>query len=500
MILIYSLFIGTIFTITINAEYNSNVVTDFHDNLDGWTIEGDGTATWKPCSGGYMKVYDVGEIVQILAVAPKKFRGNWSNFYKISISLKRESPTNPDQSPWYYISGPGGSAQYHGSETPGGSWMTCQVLLQESYWTVTSGYWYDLISNVASFKIDVEMDDIGEEEIGVDNVILYSSGGGNHAPYTPNDPDPDNLATNVDINTDLSWKGGDPDSGDSVKYDVYFEAENSIPDVLVSYHQSNLSFDPGTMHYNKKYYWRIVAIDNHGEYATGPIWDFTTLTKTNNPPYLPINPYPENSSINVATDIILIWLGGDPDIDDNVTYDVYFGSMLPLQKITSNISTTSINPGLLTVNLTYFWNIVVWDNQGASTVGSIWHFTTRANNLPNKPIKPTVQKNGKIGQNYSFITSTTDPDGDQLYYNWSWGDGTYSGWIGSYDSGEDVNQSYSWSKKGVYNIKVKAKDVFGAESDWSDPHVIRMPKSYIHNQFIQLIYKIFKCFSFLKKQ
>jgi hypothetical protein len=501
-ILICTLFIGMIFNPGINAEFNANIVTNFNTNLEGWTIEGDGTAIRQSCvGGGFMKIHDNGQSIQILAVAPSKFLGNWSNYNKISIDEKRIFPTTPDESPIFYISGPSGSAYYQDDEHPGMYWMTCEVLLQESYWTVTSGSWNNIISNVASFKIDVELDDSGEEEFGVDNIILYRTGGENQRPNTPSNPSPKIHSIGIDINADLSWIGGDPDSDDTVKYDVYFEAENSTPDVLVSYHQSDVSYIPGTMNYNTKYYWRIVAVDNHGDSITGPIWDFTTSSEPNNPPYLPSNPHPENVSINIATDVVLTWSGGDSDVGDTVTYDVYFGGMPPIQKIVSNISNSSYNPGNLVNDLTYFWSIVAWDNHGESIVGPIWYFTTinPDNNPPYKPSKPVGQKKGEIGQNYSYTTSITDPEGDQLYYNWSWGDGTYSGWIGPYYSGENVNESHSWTDKGNYNIKVKSKDIFGAESDWSDPLAIRMPKTYIYNPIIQQLYKMLERFPFFEK-
>jgi len=40
--------------------------------------------------------------------------------------------------------------------------------------------------------------------------------------------------------------------------------------------QSGTTYDPGTLSYDTKYYWKIVATDNHGASTSGPLWDFTT--------------------------------------------------------------------------------------------------------------------------------------------------------------------------------------------------------------------------------
>lgn len=108
-------------------------------------------------------------------------------------------------------------------------------------------------------------------------------------------------------------------------------------------------------------------------------------------------------------------------------------------------------------------------------------------NPPNKPSKPSGQTNGKAGILYTYTTNTTDPDGDQVYYKWDWGDGSYSDWLGPYNSGIEASASQAWAK-GSYNIKVKAKDIHGAESDWSDPLNIKMPKNKaINTLFISFL-------------
>ena len=117
-------------------------------------------------------------------------------------------------------------------------------------------------------------------------------------------------------------------------------------------------------------------------------------------------------------------------------------------------------------------------------VGHTWWYSpiihvtvTSKNTAPNKPTKPSGQVSGKVNVEYTYTTNTTDPDGNQVYYLWNWGDGTQSGWLGPFASGTQVSAQKIWSAKGLYSIKVKAKDSSGAESAWSDPLAITMPTS-----------------------
>jgi len=133
----------------------------------------------------------------------------------------------------------------------------------------------------------------------------------------------------------------------------------------------------------------------------------------------------------------------------------------------------------------------------------ILHVTVMPENeAPNKPDKPSGPASGKPGSMYLYRTSTTDSDGDSVYYLWDWGDGTQSEWLGPFASGTQSTAQKSWSAKGDYSIKVKAKDIYGAESAWSDPLPITMPTSkstqilsllsqFLHNllQFLQNLLK-----------
>lgn len=95
---------------------------------------------------------------------------------------------------------------------------------------------------------------------------------------------------------------------------------------------------------------------------------------------------------------------------------------------------------------------------------------------PEKPIKPAGPTQIKKGETYIYSTRTTDPDDDRVYYMWDWGD-EFSDWLGPFDSGDTIEVDHTWEKRGTYEIKVRAKDVYGQGSDWSDPLAIKVPKN-----------------------
>ena len=98
------------------------------------------------------------------------------------------------------------------------------------------------------------------------------------------------------------------------------------------------------------------------------------------------------------------------------------------------------------------------------------------NNPPNTPNQPIGRTKGIKNTLYVYNTSTNDPNGDNVYYLWDWGDGNSSGWLGPYSSGQTVSATHSWSTRGTYQVKVKAKDIYGAESNWSTPLIINIYK------------------------
>ncbi len=108
-----------------------------------------------------------------------------------------------------------------------------------------------------------------------------------------------------------------------------------------------------------------------------------------------------------------------------------------------------------------------WCYYGLNLFGdpSLEFFEPDSNAPPEIPRKPSE----KQGAQFTYTTNTTDPDNDPISYRWQWGDGTYSDWIGPYESGETCEASHAWTEPGNYEIKVQASDPNGGISNWSEP-------------------------------
>ncbi|MDY6972118.1 MAG: DNRLRE domain-containing protein [Thermodesulfobacteriota bacterium] len=96
----------------------------------------------------------------------------------------------------------------------------------------------------------------------------------------------------------------------------------------------------------------------------------------NNSPYIPASPSPPLGASGVAVNTVLSWGGGDPDPNDTVTYDVYFGTTGALAFVSDGQTANTYDPGILAFSGAYEWMVVAQDNYGEETAGPIWSFTT----------------------------------------------------------------------------------------------------------------------------
>jgi parallel beta-helix repeat protein len=105
--------------------------------------------------------------------------------------------------------------------------------------------------------------------------------------------------------------------------------------------------------------------------------------------------------------------------------------------------------------------------------------------------------NGKARRMYNYTFNATDHNGNSIYYCIDWGDNTISGWVEPFPSGQKMFAMHSWHK-GNYIIRAKAKDIYGAESDWSTLSVT-MPRTISFNpMFLKLLERFPHAFPILR--
>jgi PKD repeat protein len=230
----------------------------------------------------------------------------------------------------------------------------------------TTSYQAGLLEHMTTYywKI-IARDNHGSETVGP--VLSFTT---LDNPPQINTYSPSNGAKNVSLQPTLGWIATDPDSGDTLKYDIYFGT--SSPPALILANQTANSFKPVGLDFLTIYYWKIVARDDHGLQTETPVLSFTTVST---PPtfsgFLPADMTP-----NVGRKPTLSWSASDPDPDDVLTYDIYFGKSANPPRVLSDQSVTSYQPGPLDYSTHYYWKIVAHDKYGANTTGPVLSFIT----------------------------------------------------------------------------------------------------------------------------
>ncbi|MCK4333719.1 PPC domain-containing protein [candidate division WOR-3 bacterium] len=96
---------------------------------------------------------------------------------------------------------------------------------------------------------------------------------GNNPPLVPSNPWPSDGASGQPRSLTLSWSGGDPDP-ELPYYDVYLGT--TTPPPLKEVNLIEKYCEISDLDSNTTYYWMIVAQDEQGDTAAGPIWSFST--------------------------------------------------------------------------------------------------------------------------------------------------------------------------------------------------------------------------------
>ena len=299
----------------------------------------------------------------------------------------------------------------------------------------------------------------------------------------PNDPpefgtpSPTNGSTGQPLSFTWSIPISDPE-GDS--FDWSIECSNGQTNSATGASNGTKTLSLSDLDYLTTYTVWVNATDPEGSGEYTRAWyTFTTEEQPPNDPPEFGTPSPTNGSTGQPLSFTWSIPISDPEGDS------FDWSIECNNGQTNSGSDASNGTKTLTLSgLDYLTTYTVWvnatDSEGSGEYTRAWYiFTTEpeGNLPPNTPNKPSGTKLGLISTTYTYTTSAIDPNNDQVYYMWNWGDGSQSNWLGPFNSGQLTQANHAWTNKGLYQIKVKAKDVHGAESDWSEAFTVTMFQS-----------------------
>jgi hypothetical protein len=306
-------------------------------------------------------------------------------------------------------------------------------------------------------------------------------------------PSPSNGSTNNPLSFSWSIPISDPE-GDTFSWSI--QCSNGQSNSATGATNGTKSLSLSGLSYSTTYKVWVNATDPTGSGIYTRRW-YTFSTKINLPPVFG-SATPSNGSTNNL--LSFTWSIPINDHDgDLFSWTIQCSNGQKTNKTGASNGTKSLSLLGLAYSTTYKVWVNATDPTGSGLYTRKWFtFTTQQqqNSPPNKPNKPSGPASGKPNTVYTYSTSTTDPNGNQVYYQWDWGDGSQSNWLGPYNSGATISTTHTWGK-GSYSIKVKAKDTIGAESNWSDPFTITMPKNSAFNPyftFLQMLRQFFEQF------
>jgi hypothetical protein len=215
---------------------------------------------------------------------------------------------------------------------------------------------------------------------GNDALTLESLESDNTAPKAPSLVTPINNQFCLDSSVAFQWNLSTDANEGPIRYQIEVAKDNQFSDI-VEFIEVTSSTQTIELEKNEAYYWRVKAIDSNNLFSE---YSPTQKLHTAGEAVVNYSPFPPEliaSTLNTNSNTVTLeWNASDVDnTNDELTYDVYFGTENPpLTRKEVNLNTKT-----LTVPLegaaAYFWKIVVKDNKGGETTGQVWRFIKEDN-------------------------------------------------------------------------------------------------------------------------
>jgi hypothetical protein len=135
----------------------------------------------------------------------------------------------------------------------------------------------------------------------------------------------------------------------------------------------------------------------------------------------------------------------------------------------------------------YIVTLTVTDSNNDAISDTTTSWIQETNTPPNTP---TIEGPTKVKpEEYCWYNiSTVDPDGSEFYIYDIVFDIEYTQWWGPFEPGEVDRWYWYWSEEGDYIVKAKAKDPYGAESEWATLQVtVPKNKEVINRPFLNFL-------------
>ena len=230
----------------------------------------------------------------------------------------------------------------------------------------------------------------------LENYTKFSVLAYNQPPMFPVLSDPANNSINIEIPASFHWTI--PTLAETYDFQISKSPSFNSNAFEVNRKTAN-GIQVNTLEKGTKYYWHVRACNNYGCSLWTETWNFTTIAE-NKPPTIPSAPNPADGATGEGTAVTLSWSCSDPDVGDQITYDVFFGTTENLTtQIASKLTSPSISRSGLSQGVTYFWGVVAVDNHGEMTLGPTWRFT-----VGTAPVTTVSDFDGNI---YNTITIGT---------------------------------------------------------------------------------------------
>jgi photosystem II stability/assembly factor-like uncharacterized protein len=168
----------------------------------------------------------------------------------------------------------------------------------------------------------------------------------------------------------------------SFEWDIVDDANHYTIQILLDSLGNNVFTEANTnnnsknliLEYDKKYYWRVKALNSYNSSGWSEIWSFMTLPAQLEKPVLMS---PKNKSVNVETIISLAWYNYPNPQKDSVRIQLSKTNDLDNVIINKTVSyRSSYELSNLENNEEYFWRIKVVIGDRESPWSDIWSFTT----------------------------------------------------------------------------------------------------------------------------